>query len=163
MRCKLIFVFAVVLFFVGCDENGNLKHDVKGVLSPVDDAFYTGKNVKNFYKIDFYHDYGYATDSFSVEDSEYKVLDSTQLPEGVEFPKDEREFGILACECGAGKERLTEIVESMGGKVVAETMCKRMEEVNGRFRCSKPGECPGQAESVLKLKSGGAKVIITGT
>ncbi len=81
----------------------------------------------------------------------------------VEFPKDEREFGILACECGAGEERLTEIVESMGGKVVASTKCKRMEEVNGRFRCSKPGECPGQAESVLKLKSGGAKVIITGT
>ncbi len=82
---------------------------------------------------------------------------------GVEFPHDERDFGILACECGADEARLTEIVESMGGRVVASTKCKRMIEVNGRYRCNKPGECPGQAESVLKLKAGGAKVIIAGT
>ncbi len=82
---------------------------------------------------------------------------------GVEFPEDEREFGILACECGAQEERLTEIVESMGGKVVAAVKCKRMTEVNGRFRCDKPGECPGQAESVLKLRAAGAKAILTGT
>ncbi len=81
----------------------------------------------------------------------------------VEFPKDAAEFGILACECGAQEDRLSEIVESMGGKVVASTKCKRMVEVNGRFRCDKPGECPGQAESILKLKQGGAKAIITGT
>lgn len=82
---------------------------------------------------------------------------------GVEFPNDARDFGILECECGASKERLSQIVESMGGRVVASERCKRMVEVNGRYRCDKPGECPGQAQSVLKLKAGGARVIITGT
>lgn len=82
---------------------------------------------------------------------------------GIEFPKDDREFGILACECGAQEDRLTEIVEAMGGKVVASVKCKRMVEVNGRYRCDKPGECPGQAESVLKLKAAGAKAVIAGT
>ncbi len=81
----------------------------------------------------------------------------------VEFPREESDFGILACECGADEQRLTEIVESMGGKVVSSIRCKRMIEVNGRFRCEKPGECPGQTESVMKLKQGGAKVIIAGT
>ncbi len=91
----------------------------------------------------------------------------TKLSGGIlvamEFPKDHRKFGILECECGAGNERLTEIVAGMGGTVVANTMCKRMVEVNGRFRCDKPGECPGQAEKVLQLKREGAEAIVTGT
>ncbi len=91
----------------------------------------------------------------------------TKLSGGIlvamEFPKDQRDFGILECECGAGRQRLTQIVEGMGGRVVASTMCKRMVEVNGRFRCDKPGECPGQAEKVLQLKKEGAQVIVTGT
>ncbi len=91
----------------------------------------------------------------------------TKLSGGIlaamEFPRDQRNFGILECECGAGRQRLTQIVEGMGGKVVASTMCKRMVEVNGRFRCDKPGECPGQAEKVLQLKKEGAQVIVTGT
>ncbi len=76
---------------------------------------------------------------------------------------DAGKFGILACECGAMEDRLSEIVTSMGGQVVAQEKCKRMKDVNGRFRCEKPGCCPGQAESVLKLKSKGAEAIITGT
>ncbi len=91
----------------------------------------------------------------------------TKLSGGIlvamEFPRDQRDFGILECECGAGRQRLTQIVEGMGGRVVASAMCKRMVEVNGRFRCDKPGECPGQAEKVLQLKKEGAQAIVTGT
>lgn len=79
------------------------------------------------------------------------------------FPNDNRKFGILQCECGAQSERLTEIVEAMGGTVVAAERCKRMVEVNGRYRCDKPGECPGQTEKVLALKKAGAQVIIAGS
>lgn len=79
------------------------------------------------------------------------------------FPKDTRKFGIIACECGAEEDRLKEIVQGMEGEVVGEVKCKRMTEVNGRYRCSKPGVCPGQAEKILFLKRLGAEVIITGT
>lgn len=82
---------------------------------------------------------------------------------GMVFPNDNRKFGILACECGAQEDRLTEIVDGMGGTVVAAEKCKRMVEVNGRYRCDKPGECPGQTETVLKLKKAGAEAIIVGT
>ncbi len=79
------------------------------------------------------------------------------------YPKDTRKVGIIACECGADEKRLTEIAHGMGGEVVAEVKCKRMVEVNGRYRCDKPGICPGQAEKVLFLKKQGAEIIITGT
>ena len=39
----------------------------------------------------------------------------------------------------------------------------RMVEVNGRFRCDKPGSCPGQTEKVLELKKKGAEILIIGT
>jgi len=81
----------------------------------------------------------------------------------VTFPNESRKVGILACECGAQEERLRQIAESMGATVVAEEKCKRMVEVNGRFRCDKPGECPGQTEKVLSLKKQGAEVIIAGS
>ena len=80
-----------------------------------------------------------------------------------EFPKETRKIGVIACECGADEARLKEIAESMGGQVVAEEKCKRMVEVNGRFRCDLPGACPGQTEKVLSLRKQGAEVIITGT
>lgn len=79
------------------------------------------------------------------------------------FPKDNRKIGVIACECGAQEERLKEIAEGMGATVIAETKCKRMVEKNGRYRCDKPGSCPGQTEKVLFLKRQGAEVIITGT
>lgn len=82
---------------------------------------------------------------------------------GMPFLNVAKKFGILACECGAQEPRLKELVEAMGGTVVAEEKCKRMVEVGGRFRCEKPGECPGQAEKVLKLKAGGAEALLTGT
>lgn len=79
------------------------------------------------------------------------------------LPNDTRKFGIIGCECGAGIDRLTDLVEYMGGEVVANTNCDRMKEVNGRFRCSKPGVCPGQAAAVIGLKNQGAEAIIVGT
>lgn len=79
------------------------------------------------------------------------------------FPQDKRKFGILACECGAQEDRLREIVKGMGGEVVAEIKCKRMKEVNGRYRCELPGICPGQASTVMSLKKQGAEVILTGS
>ena len=79
------------------------------------------------------------------------------------FPNDNRKFGLIGCECGAQIDRLTEIVKSMGGEVVAVTNCKRMKEVNGRFRCEEPGVCPGQAEKVIYLKKEGAEAIVVGT
>ena len=79
------------------------------------------------------------------------------------FPVDFRNFGILACECGASEDRLIEIVTGMGGNVVAQSKCKRMIDVGGRYRCDEPGNCPGQAESVLRLKAEGAEAIVIGT
>lgn len=79
------------------------------------------------------------------------------------FPQETRKIGILACECGAQEERLRTIAKAMGAEVVAEEKCKRMVEVNGRYRCDKPGVCPGQAEKVLKMKKKGIQVLLTGT
>lgn len=79
------------------------------------------------------------------------------------FPQETRKAGILECECGADANRLREIAEAMGAEVVAQEKCKRMVEVNGRFRCDSPGVCPGQAESILKMKKKGIQVLLTGT
>lgn len=79
------------------------------------------------------------------------------------FPQESRKVGILICECGGSEERLTEIATGMGAEVVAAERCKRMVEVNGRYRCELPGTCPGQAEKVLKMKKEGAEVVLTGT
>jgi len=79
------------------------------------------------------------------------------------FPKDTRKVGILECECGANEARLREIAEDMGAEVVSTAKCKRMVEVNGRYRCDKPGCCPGQAETVLGLKKDGAEIVLTAT
>jgi hypothetical protein len=72
-------------------------------------------------------------------------------------------FGTIECECGANADRLAELVSKLGGELVKSVKCKRMVEVNGRYRCDKPGECPGQTEAVLKLKKAGATAIVVGT
>ncbi len=82
---------------------------------------------------------------------------------GMTFPSESRKVGLLACECGAGEDRLQEIAVGMKAKVVVTTKCKRMATVNGRYRCDLPGNCPGQAETVLHLVKQGAEVIIIGT
>ena len=78
------------------------------------------------------------------------------------LPQETKKLGIIACECGAQEERLKQIASLMGAEVVAEEKCKRMTEINGRFRCDLPGICPGQAEKVLKLKSQGAEAVLIG-
>lgn len=79
------------------------------------------------------------------------------------FIQDSRKVGMIECECGAQAERLNVIAAGMGATVVATVKCKRMEEINGRFRCTKPGCCPGQAEKVLELRKAGAEIVLTGT
>lgn len=79
------------------------------------------------------------------------------------FPQEKRDMGILICECGGSEERLTQIAEAMGAKVVAKKRCKRMVEVNGRYRCGLPGVCPGQAGTVIALKNSGAQALLVGT
>ena len=78
------------------------------------------------------------------------------------LPQESKKLGIIARECGAQEDRLKQIASLMGAEVVAEEKCKRMTEVNGRFRCDLPGICPGQAEKVLKLKSQGAEAVLIG-
>jgi len=79
------------------------------------------------------------------------------------YPNNDNKFGVLACECGAGEDRLNEIVAGMGGEVVAYAKCKRMTKVNERYRCEEPGNCPGQAEKILALKNAGAQAVVVGT
>lgn len=79
------------------------------------------------------------------------------------FPNIEEKFGIINCDCGASPSRMEYLVKRMGGEVIASKNCKRMVEVNGKFRCEKPGECPGQAEVCLALKKSGATAIIMST
>ncbi|RSU14417.1 proline reductase-associated electron transfer protein PrdC [Vagococcus acidifermentans] len=79
------------------------------------------------------------------------------------YPQEHRKVGLLICECGGSNERLTEIATNMGAEVVAAERCKRMVEVNGRYRCELPGICPGQAETVMKMKKAGAEVVIVGS
>jgi respiratory-chain NADH dehydrogenase domain 51 kDa subunit len=79
------------------------------------------------------------------------------------FIEDHRKIGFIECECGAQYDRLAQIAQEMGAEVVGSVKCKRMKEVNGRFRCELPGICPGQAEKVLELKKMGAEVVMVGT
>ncbi len=79
------------------------------------------------------------------------------------FPEIGGKFGVINCDCGASPERMKYLVERMGGEIIAEKNCKRMVEVNNKFRCEKPGECPGQAEVCLALKKAGATTIIMST
>lgn len=77
------------------------------------------------------------------------------------FLQEKKKVGIIACECAAQEDRLKEIAANMGAEVVAEERCKRMTpDKNGRYRCDLPGICPGQAETVLKLKSHGAEALL---
>lgn len=79
------------------------------------------------------------------------------------FPTVKEKFGIIDCDCGASFSRMEYLVKQMEGEIVARENCKRMTEVNGKFRCEKPGECPGQAEVCLALKKAGASAILMST
>lgn len=77
------------------------------------------------------------------------------------FPQENRKIGLLACECGAGEDRLRFIAEAMGCEVVKTLKCKRMVAHNGRYRCDLPGICPGQADKILDMKQAGAETVLT--
>ncbi len=79
------------------------------------------------------------------------------------FPQEKRKMGILVCECGGSEARLQQIAVAMGAEVVAQKLCKRMVKVQDRYRCDKPGVCPGQAGAVLELKKQGAQVLLVGS
>ena len=76
------------------------------------------------------------------------------------FIQERRELGLLVCACGAGKERLEEMAQHMGAKVVGVEYCKQALEVRGTLKCENPGKCPGQSQKVLKLKKEGAKALL---
>lgn len=71
-----------------------------------------------------------------------------------------KKLGLLVCACGANKDRLTELAESMGSEVVNIQYCKQAHEVKGTFKCENPGRCPGQVAKVMALKKAGAEAVL---
>lgn len=78
----------------------------------------------------------------------------------VPLPNERRKMGLLVCACGASEARLREIAGKMGAPVVGVERCKQVVDVRGAIKCENPGNCPGQAEKVLKLKKSGAEVLL---
>lgn len=78
----------------------------------------------------------------------------------IPFLKETRKMGLLVCACGGNEVRLREIAQKMGADVVGVERCKQAIDVRGSLKCEDPGNCPGQAEKVLKLKKSGAEVIL---
>lgn len=78
-----------------------------------------------------------------------------------EFWKGPEKIGLLVCACGANKERLEEIADSMGSKVVGVEYCKQAIEMkNKTHKCENPGVCPGQVQKVMALKKEGAQALL---
>ncbi len=103
----------------------------------------------------------YINEKVSIHDSITKVTGGilASLPQ----PSEKRKLGLLACSCGASIDDLLEIASDMGAEVAATERCTRMVEINGQYKCEKPGVCPGQTEKVLALKNEGAKALLVGT
>lgn len=76
------------------------------------------------------------------------------------FMKGPRRLGLLVCACGAGKERLEEIAQSMGSEVAGVEYCKQARKVKNSLKCENPGKCPGQVQKVLALKKAGAEAVL---
>ncbi len=76
------------------------------------------------------------------------------------FMKEKRRMGLLVCACGANEQRLREIAAKMGASIAGVEKCKQAVEIKGSLKCEDPGNCPGQAEKVLKLKKDGAEVLL---
>lgn len=78
-----------------------------------------------------------------------------------EFWKGPEKIGLLVCACGANKERLEEIADSMGSKVMGVEYCKQAIEMkNKTHKCENPGVCPGQVQKVMALKKEGAQALL---
>ncbi|SET19463.1 proline reductase-associated electron transfer protein PrdC [Enterococcus malodoratus] len=69
-------------------------------------------------------------------------------------------LGLLVCACGAHKDRLSEIAESMGSEIAGIEYCKQAIEVKGTLKCTNPGICPGQVQKVMALKKAGAQAVL---
>ena len=78
------------------------------------------------------------------------------------FPKGPEKIGLLVCACGACKERMQQIAESLGSNVVGIEYCKQAKEVKGNLKCENPGKCPGQVQKVMALKKAGAEAVLIG-
>lgn len=76
------------------------------------------------------------------------------------FPKAPEKIGLLVCACGANKERLEEIAESLGSEVAGVEYCKQAHEVRGSLKCENPGRCPGQVQKIMALKKAGAQAVL---
>lgn len=75
-----------------------------------------------------------------------------------------KNVGLLACACSATPARMKQIAESMGADVAGVEWCKNavVDEKTGRAKCINPGICPGQAQTVLKLRAKGADTLLVG-
>ena len=69
-------------------------------------------------------------------------------------------IGLLVCACGAHKERLSQIADSMGSEIAGAEYCKQAIEVKGTLKCTNPGICPGQVQKVMALKKAGAEAVL---
>lgn len=76
------------------------------------------------------------------------------------FPQSRKKLGLLVCACSAGEARMREIAEKMGAEIAGSECCKQAVEVKGNLKCENPGECPGQAERILRLKKNGAEALL---
>lgn len=79
-----------------------------------------------------------------------------------QFWKGPEKLGLLVCACGANKERLEQIAESMGSEVAGVEYCKQaLEPKPGAARkCENPGRCPGQVQKIMALKKAGAQAVL---
>ncbi len=76
------------------------------------------------------------------------------------LPEFEGPIGLLVCACGADEARLRDIAGKMKSEVVGVTKCKNIEEIRGANKCLTPGDCPGQVQGIMYLKSQGAKRVL---
>ena len=76
------------------------------------------------------------------------------------FMKGPEKIGLLVCACGAHKERMEELAQSLGSKVIGIEYCKQAKEVKGHLKCENPGRCPGQVQKVMALKKAGATAVL---
>lgn len=76
------------------------------------------------------------------------------------FPKGPEKIGLLVCACGANKERLAQLAESLGSEVVGCEYCKQAHQVKSALKCENPGRCPGQVQKVMALKKAGAQAVL---
>ena len=76
------------------------------------------------------------------------------------FMKGPEKIGLLVCACGADKERLEQIADSMGSTVVGVEYCKQAKKVKNTRKCENPGRCPGQVQKVMALKKAGAQAVL---